>query len=321
MKFISNNDITAKVDIHELTEALRRGHSLAKANSERSLLVDSTATNDPKNQLLISPAWQSGQALGVKLTAIFPGNTSKSPDLSNENGLYILFDPETGVPKVALQSDALTRLKTAADSMLAASFLARKNAENILIVGSGPIAYQFATAYRLMFPSLKRFFIWNRTAAKAAEMVQRLSADNAFSTTKVQQATNLQAALEKSCIIVCATSSRQALVKGAWVAPGTHVDLVGAYTPEMRESDDELIQRSIVCVDTRELTISGCGDLCKQIKNGVIDASHIVADLYQLCHNEHPGRQHQSQITLFKNSGGPHLDLMAAQYIAQAVQE
>jgi ornithine cyclodeaminase len=320
MKFISNDDITAKVNIHELTEALRIGHALAKAHSERSLLVDPKITSDPKNQLLISPAWQSGQALGVKLTAIFPGNTAKFPELANENGLYILFDQDTGVPKVALQSDALTRLKTAADSMLAASFLARKGAENILILGSGPIAYQFAHAYRFMFPNIKRFFIWNRTQAKAAGMAQRLSADEIFSTVQVQQVTDLQTTVGKSDIIVCATSANEPLVKGAWVSAGTHIDLVGAYTPQMRESDDELIKRAIVCVDTRELTITGCGDLCSPISNGVIDEAHIVADLYQLCHKEHLGRQHDSQITLFKNSGGPHLDLMAAQYIAQAVQ-
>jgi ornithine cyclodeaminase len=313
MKFISAQEILDNVDMTELVEALRKDHLLDRAKSER--LGISRDALEVTNQMLISPAWQGEEALGVKLSAIFPANAKAPQELPNEHGLYVLFNAKTGQPEAIIDANALTPLKTAADSALAAAYLAPENAENLLVVGAGPVAEAVARAHLVITPSLKNVVIWNRTTKKAKSLADKLCAAGI----SANSTEDLPGAVKSADIISCATASYRPIIRGEWVTPGTHIDLIGSYTPQMRESDDELVLKSKVFVDTRELTVTGSGDLTIPISKGIISPSHVVADLFELCRREVSGRRDEQEVTLFKNCGGPHLDLMAARFICRVI--
>jgi ornithine cyclodeaminase len=313
MRFITAQEVFDHVDMAGLIAALRKDHMLDKAQCER--LRISCDVQEVTNQMLISPAWQGEEALGVKLAAIFPANAESPKSLPNEHGLYILFNAKTGQPDAVIDASALTPLKTAADSALAATYLAPKNAERLLIVGSGPIAEAAARAHLTASSSLSSVVIWNRTANKAKLLADKLSASGI----SASFTEDLSGAVRAADIISCATASCRPLIKGEWVKPGTHIDLIGSYTPQMRESDDELMLKSKIFVDTRELTITGSGDLVIPISKGILSPSDVVADLFELCCGDVCGRHGEQEITLFKNCGGAHLDLMVAKFINRAV--
>lgn len=276
MKFISAQEIFGNVDMAELIGALHKDHLLDRAKCER--LGISQDALGVTNQMLISPAWQGDKALGVKLAAIFPANVESPQGLPNEHGLYILFNAKTGQPEAMIDANALTPLKTAADSALAATYLAPENAKSLLLVGAGPVAEAVARAHLTATPSLNSVVIWNRTTSKAKLLVDKLSASGI----SASFTEDLPGAVRAADIISCATASCRPIIRGEWVKPGTHIDLIGSYTPQMRESDDELVLKSRVFVDTRELTVTGSGDLTIPISNGVISPSHVVADLSEL---------------------------------------
>jgi ornithine cyclodeaminase len=284
-----------------LVEALRRGHRGPMPEVGRSLLERGGAS------FLVLPAWLAGAAFGVKMVTVLPGNEARTGNPSVQ-AAYQLFDGATGTPSAVIDGTALTYAKTAADSALGASILARDDAAVLMMVGAGALAPHLVAAHRSVRPSLARVLVWNRTGARAEALAGDLREDGI----DAQAVPDLEAAVRAADIVCCATASAEPLVRGGWLAPGAHLDLVGGFTPAMRESDDEAIRRATVFVDTRRFTIDHCGDLSQPIAAGVIEPSDIAADLFELCRGDHPGRRTRDEITLFKNAGGGHLDLFVA---------
>jgi ornithine cyclodeaminase/alanine dehydrogenase-like protein (mu-crystallin family) len=236
-----------------------------------------------------------------------------NPALPNIHAVFTLFDDETGVPVALIDGSLVTRWKTAADSLLGARLLARPDSETLLIIGAGTVAASLVDAYSEGFPTLSRILIWNRTPGRAIDLAARVSS----SKLPVEAVEDLAAAVVSADLISSATLSIEPVLKGEWVTPGTHVDLIGAFRPDMREADDVLMQKAELFVDSRETAIHDIGELRLPIQSGVITEQDVRADLYDLC-NGAAGRTSGDAITVYKNGGGAHLDLMTAKFIFRA---
>ena len=278
-----------------LTDALAAGHRLPKAQ-----IADTFLYRDP-DTLLNRAAWIDGLGLAVKSATVFPGNTKKSA--STINGGVSLYSDDTGVLEAIIDFHLVTKWKTAGDSLLAARRLARADSEKILIVGAGTQARGLFAAYSAAFPDA-RFTLWNRTRANADALAGELPG--------VSVAEELEAAVSAADIITCATMSTEPVIRGAWLRPGQHLDLIGAYRPDMRETDDDALTRARVFVDSLDTTVGHIGELKIPIEAKKFSADQIVADYYS---PENFERKTDDEITLFKNGGGAHLDLMTSRYI------
>lgn len=260
---------------------------------------------EPDATALLMPAWTVGEYLGVKLVNVFPGNAERG--IPSVNGVYVLFDGKTGQAVALVDGGELTARRTAAASALAADYLARKNAMNLLVVATGRLAANQIGAYRVV-RDIRRVTVWGRNPDRAARVVQGL----AGSGLEASVATDLAAAVGESDIISCATLATEPLIKGEWLRPGQHLDLIGGFTPEMREADDECVRRATVFCDTREgATVEG-GDLVQPLQSGVLKIDDIAADLYDLCRGDHPGRTSDDEITMHKATGAALEDLAGA---------
>lgn len=251
------------------------------------------------------PAWQPGDSLGVKLVTVFPENPG-ARGIPSVQAVYVLFDGNSGTPVAIMDGTELTYRKTSADSALGSRLLSRPDSSTLLMVGAGGLAPHLVAAHREVRPSLERVLIWNRTRSKAAELATALG---------VEVADDLHEAIGVADIISTATMSPQPLISGDLLSPGTHLDLVGAFLPHCREIDDQVIRRATIFVDSYDAAVHECGDLVIPLEAGLITEQDIQADLFQLCRGDHPGREDSSQITLFENGGGGHLDLMTATFI------
>lgn len=281
-----------------LTDALAAGHDLPKAEVKDVLLYQGNRT------LLNRSAWIDGMGLAVKCATVFPDNRDMGKPMVG--GAVNLFSDIDGGLDAILDFHLVTKWKTAADSLLAARRLARPDSSEILIVGAGTVGRSLYAAYKTVFPHA-HFTVWNRSPVGAAAFQTDLP--------DVAIAPDLEAAVRAADIVTCATMSTDPLIQGAWLQPGQHVDLIGAYRPDMREVDDAALRRARVFVDNMHTTAEHIGELKIPIAQGVIDRSHIVADYYDLAKFE---RHSDTEITLFKNGGGAHLDLMTANYILKA---
>ncbi|WGF89984.1 ornithine cyclodeaminase family protein [Marinivivus vitaminiproducens] len=266
--------------------------------------------SEADGDFLLMPAWQPGEATGVKLVTISPGNDRKG--LASIQGLYVLFDGVTGTPQAVLDAASLTVRRTACASALAASFLARKNASHLVMIGAGALAPHLVRAHATVRP-IKTVSIWNRTPAKAEALAKTLSASGL----KAEAVSDLDPAIARADIVSSATMSPDPLIKGETVPEGCHLDLVGAYRPTMREADNAAIERAEVYVDTREGALAEAGDLIQPIRDGVLAEDGIRADLFDLCRGRHPGRRDAKAITLFKSVGSALEDLIAARLALQ----
>ena len=286
------------LDWLELTDALAAGHDGPKADVADVFLYEG------ENTLLNRSAWIAGLGLAVKCATIFPGN--KAIGKPAIGGAVNLFSGKDGALEAILDFALVTKWKTAGDSLLAARRLARPDSKNILIVGAGTVGYSLYEAYGAAFPQAK-FTVWNRSTAGARAM-QAACPDIAI-------ADDLETAVKGADVITSATMSTDPIIKGAWLQPGQHIDLIGAYRPDMREVDDAALNRARVFVDSRETTIGHIGELKIPIAAGTFKADDVVADYYQLDQFQ---RHNPDEITLFKNGGGAHLDLMTSRYILEA---
>ena len=254
--------------------------------------------------LLLMPAWRAGAYLGIKIVTVFPGNSRRQqPAVS---AAYILADAHTGTVQAMIDGGELTARRTAATSALAARYLARADARTLLIVGSGRIARQLAHFHVALRPALN-VQVWGRSPAHAAALADELRSRGI----EARVAASLPAAASESDIISAATLATDPLIHGAWIRPGTHIDLVGGYTPAMREADDDLIFKARVFVDTREGAMREAGDIVSPIASGVLKED-AVYDLHDLCRDLQPGRRHKDEITVFKSVGAALEDLAAA---------
>jgi ornithine cyclodeaminase len=261
--------------------------------------------------LLLMPAWTDFQAssgadghIGVKVVTVSPDNNAIAKPAVM--GLYLLLDGRTGEPQALIDGPRLTQWRTACASALAATWLARADAAELLVIGAGAMAPFLARAHAAVRP-IRRISVWNRTAANAATVAEGLRRDGY----DAEVAADLDAALASADIVSSATISRQPLVKGALLKPGAHVDLVGGFTPEMREADDEAIRRAGVYVDTRSGATKEAGDIVQPLASGVLTQERIVADLHELARGQKPGRRTAEEITLFKSVGAALEDLAA----------
>ncbi|UWR11203.1 ornithine cyclodeaminase family protein [Sulfitobacter mediterraneus] len=285
----------AVLDWIGLTDALAAGHALPKAEIGDTFLYRGDDT------LLSRAAWIDGLGIAVKSATVFPGNPAKGSPMIN-GGLNLYADAD-GMLEAIVDFHLVTKWKTAGDSLLAARRLARTDSKSILIVGAGNQGRALHAAYRAVFPDAQ-FTVWNRSAANAEKMAAELPG--------LRIATDLRSAVEAADIITSATMSTDPLIKGDWLQPGQHVDLIGAYRPDMREVDDTAITRARVFVDSFDTTIGHIGEINIPLETGVIARDHLVADYYDLANFT---RTSEDEITLFKNGGGAHLDLMTSRYI------
>lgn len=259
----------------------------------------------PEGTMLLMPAWIPGKFAGLKSITVFPGNREKG--LPTIQGSYLLMDGTTGETLAAMDAGELTARRTAAASALASSYLSRKESRKLLIVGSGRLSGYLGFAHAAVRP-IEEIVIWARNMVKAQDVAQTYT-EEGFRVRVVEQ---LEEGVREADIISCATMAREPLVLGSWLTPGTHLDLIGGFTPEMRESDDEAVIRSRVFVDTREGALAEAGDLLLPKRNNVFDDDDIVADLAELAALKKQGRKNEEEITLFKSVGAALEDLAAA---------
>ena len=266
-----------------------------------------TLPGGAEGSLLVMPAWWSGDVIGVKAVTYFPTNAGGATPTINAG--YLLFDGRSGRLVAAMDGDELTVRRTAATSALAARYLARPDASRLLVVGTGQLAPSVALAHA-QSRDLVAVEIWGRNAGRARATVDFLVAAGIPATV----AGDLDAAVERADVVSCATGAAEPLIEGRRLRPGTHLDLIGSFRPDMREADDDAVRRAAVFVDTRA-GARRAGDLARPIAAGVIDESHIRADLAELASGRHPGRTAPEQITLFKSAGFALADLAAARLV------
>jgi len=259
---------------------------------------------------LLMPAWIPDKYLGVKTVNVFPDNAALGkPAVS---GVYLLFSGETGEILAVLEGGELTARRTAAASALAARFLARPDASRLLVVGTGRLSRNLARAHASVRP-IRRVAVWGRHAARAAAVAQELREAGL----DAHPVDDLARAAGEADVISCATLSSTPLVRGEWLRPGVHLDLVGGFTPAMRETDDEAIRRASVFVDTRAGATREAGDIVVPLANGSLRPEGIRADLFDLARGTHGGRTDRDEITLFKSVGAALEDLAAAILVFQ----
>lgn len=303
MRILSPEETKAALPWDKLVDALEEGF---RSEVTSPLRHHHHMKNDGVDDdvILLMPAWRDEGWGGIKLVNVHPGNSRKGlPAISST---YLLFDRETGRHRLILDGSELTARRTAAASALAAKKLARKDARRQLIVGAGRVGSNIPYAYLTALP-IEEFEVWDRTDANA----ERLVADLTSNGHAALRATDLQAAVERADVITCATLAREPVVLGDWLRPGQHVDLIGSFTPEMREVDDAAMQRARIFIDTDHAKVES-GDIKIPLETGVISEGDILATLTELCRGQVEGRASDDEITLFKGVGLAAEDLSAA---------
>ena len=290
-------DIDAHLDWRGLLAAFHEGHARPPAELDDTFLYRGDDT------LLSRAAWIDGMGALVKTATIFPGNADKG--LAAVNGGVSLYSDSDGTLEALLDFHLVTKWKTAGDSLFAASLLARPDSRKITLVGAGTVARSMVDAYRALFPDAQ-FTVWSRRYESAAQFARDLHG--------VQPQADLQRAVEGADIICTATMSRAPLIQGDWLRPGQHLDLIGAFRPDMREVDDLALQRAALFVDNRRTVLDHIGEMKDPLSRGVITRDDILADFYDIAAGGFT-RPDMNAITLCKNGGGAHLDLMTARYI------
>jgi ornithine cyclodeaminase/alanine dehydrogenase-like protein (mu-crystallin family) len=306
MRFIGADEIRSVLTFPLLIDALESAHRRPKIEVQDAFL------GSEKGQYFVRHAVDSGRYMASKLITSFPANL-EAGTLPAVQAVFVLFDGHNGRPLAVLDGTEITYWRTAADSALGAKILAPPEPTTLLVVGAGEMSMRLLRAHRAARPSLRRVLIWNRTRARATQMAARLSAEDIES----EPVPDLAPATRVADVITTCTRSHEPLVLGANLTPGVHLDLVGGYTPGTREADDEAMRRALIFVDRSESAFAGAGDILQPIASGAIRPADVLGDLYDLVGGRVAGRRAASDITVFKNAGGAHLDLMTAELIVQ----
>jgi ornithine cyclodeaminase len=301
LRFYPAAEVHAALDYVRLADELARAFAVGANVPLRH--VHRLGTD---GSLLLMPAW-SEAALGVKLVTVMPGNAARG--LGTVQAVYVLLDRDSGAPRALLDGEALTLRRTAAASALAARYLARADAQNLLVVGAGHLAPHLASAHYALRPQLRRIVVWSRNASRA-QAAARLLCEQGLPAGVAAE--NLEIAAREAQIISCATTATKPVVHGEWIEPGTHLDLVGAFKPTMREVDDTAVARARIVVDTYAGALAEAGDLLSPLASGAITRDRVVAELAELVRGEVAGRTRADEITLFKSVGTALEDLAAA---------
>lgn len=311
MKIISAEAVDALLEFSALIEALatafrggvhapvRHHHTIGRKSGADSTMLLMPAWSDFANEKITGNGF-----MGVKIVTVSPDNNlAGKPAVM---GVYLLSDGMTGEPLALIDGQKLTLWRTAAASALAGRYLAPKDASAMVMIGAGKLAPYLIRAHASLHP-IKSVSIWNRNPANA----EKLAGEMAGEPYEVSVCEDRAEAIAKADIVSAATITSEPLIEGAWLSPGTHLDLVGAFTPLMRESDDEAVRRATLFADTFGGALKEGGDLVQPMEAGVIERSDIVADLAMLCSGEHEGRGGSEEITLFKSTGASLEDFAA----------
>ena len=301
MRFVDGAEVRRLLSFPKLIEALEAGHR------RPPMEVADTFMGSEKDLYFIRNAVDKGRFAGSKLVTSFPANIGGA--LPAVQAVVVLFDHAVGSPLAVMDGTEITYWRTAADSGLGAKYLAPANPETLLIVGAGEMSRWLARSHRTARPSLRRALIWNRTAERAQAVAAELTREG-FPTEAVG---DLDAAIPQAQVITCCTRTHKPLIKGALLRPGTHLDLVGGYTPKHREADDDTVRRSSVFVDRHESSRE-VADIHDPLASGLLKEGDIRGDLHAIVAGT-TGRRAPDEITFFKNAGGAHLDLMTAELI------
>ncbi len=304
MRFLAAEQVHAALDLDELADAISR----VLVASPAAPLRHAHALSDT-DSLLLMPAW-SREVLGVKLVTVMPGNPDRG--LPTVNAIYLLLDRLTGAARAVIDGEALTLRRTAAVSLLAARHMARADARSTLIIGTGKLAPYMAHAHARA-RRLDRLWVWGRRGEGAQSMAQRLRDEGL----PAQAVDDLESAVRDADVISCATTSTYPILRGAWVAKGAHLDLVGGFRRGMREADDEAISRARIVVDTYAGALAEAADILEPLERGAITRASIVAELAEIVLDPARGRGADTEVTVFKSVGSAVADLAAAQLLLE----
>jgi len=305
------NAVAAALPYKELIAALASAFA-ADINVPPRVHLDVAVPGGNSGNLLLMPAWQAGASLGVKIATVFPDNAKRNCPVVFAS--YVLMSAESGVPIALLDGTELTLRRTAAASALASQYLSRENAARLLMVGTGNLAPHLIVAHATVRP-IEEVLIWGRRPEAAGQLAER-AASNAL---RVSVAEDLEKAVAWADIVSCATLATEPLIRGAWLKDGQHLDLVGAFRPDMREADTDAMMRASLYVDTRSGAMSEAGEIVQAIASRSITASSIVGELRDLATGAVRGRSSEEQLTLFKSVGTALEDLAAAELAVRNV--
>jgi alanine dehydrogenase len=313
MRISSAGDVAAALSYPALVDALAeafRGEATVPLRHHHRIAQPEGV---PEAMLLLMPAWTApgeGAFVGTKIVSVYPGNGARG--LPSIYGSYVLASGETGAPLAVLDGTALTVWRTACASALASRYLSRKDASRVVMVGAGALAPHLIRAHASIRP-IRHVTIWNRSREKAAALAEGL--EGTLPGVTFATASDLQGAVGEADIVSCATISSEPIVRGEWLKPGAHLDLVGGYTPTMREADDDAVRRASLFVDTRTGGLKEAGDIVDPIRRGIVTEADVKADLFDLTRGVHSGRASADEITLFKSVGTALEDLAAAMLV------
>ena len=309
MKVYDRENVASSLQYGILIEALRKAFSSKITAPER---VQHTIKNNKGSDatLLLMPAWKIGEHIGIKIVSVFPENTTNNMNAVHAN--YFLMNANDGKPVAVMDGTELTLRRTACASALAADYLVNKNVDTLLMIGTGNLAPHMIKAHCVV-RNYSRILIWGRNEEKA----ERLALSLNIKDKEILAKNDLKEALNVADVITCATLTQKPLIMGDWIKPGQHLDLVGAFTPDMAEADSKAIAMSKVVVDTYEGALSESGELINALKEGHIKKEHILSDLRELVLEEKNIRKDSNDITLFKSVGTALEDLAAAELVIE----
>jgi ornithine cyclodeaminase/alanine dehydrogenase-like protein (mu-crystallin family) len=284
-------DALATAFIEGATVPVRHAHTLSSSDT-----------------LLLMPAWDRELIL-TKLVTVIPDA------LHTVQATVAALDRATGEPRAVLDGEAITLRRTAATSALAALNLARLPANTLLVVGTGRLAAWMARAHVALVPGIERVLVWGRNSEAAHALADALAHEPEHAQVKFSVASSLETATREASLITCATTSTEPLIRGDWLQPGTHLDLVGGFQRNMREVDDDAVRRARVVADTYAGALAEAGDLVQPIERDIIDRTHVVAELAEVLRGEKIVHRHADDITLFKSVGTALEDLAAVRCV------
>ncbi|MCG5241319.1 ornithine cyclodeaminase family protein [Azospirillum doebereinerae] len=305
MRHFTDADVATALNWPALVKSLREGFRRG-ADSPPRPHYTVPVPDERDATLLLMPAWSSGRYIGLKTVTVFPDNGTRG--LAAVGAHYLLMDARNGRVAASFDGAELTARRTAAVSALGSTYLSRTDSSRLLVVGTGQMAPKLAQAHAAVRP-IRTVDVWGRNPEKAAALAAALSGAGM----NARVAPDLEEAVRNADIVSCATLATEPLIHGEWLEPGMHLDLVGAFTPAMREADDVAVERARVFVDTRAGTLSEAGEIVQAVARGAFDPNAIQGELAELVRGVAAGRRTPDDITLFKSVGCSLADLVAAE--------
>ncbi|EIM72437.1 ornithine cyclodeaminase/mu-crystallin [Nitratireductor aquibiodomus RA22] len=309
MEMIDAKRVHELLDYEGLFAALEAAHKGGMPKQSDRLIYQEPNPQGQPDIFIILPAWEPQEGILAKLVTSFPNNKTRH-NLPTVNSIYVFINADTGVAEAVIDGEAVIFRKTSSDSAFGSKLLSREDAENFLMIGAGGLAPYLVKAHLAARPNLKRVMLWNRTTANAEALAKTLAAEGI----EAQVVSDLDKAVSEADIISSATMANEPHLKGKLLKPGAHVDLVGSFTPEMREADDDVLKRASIFVDHRQTTTRS-GEFLGPYERGIITPDDVRGDLFELCQGKVKGRQSADEITMMKNGGGSHIDYYVAKYL------